>query len=641
MAYWGGGQAGGWSGDMRGIRQGRPVDGWDYEELGRVYDPILVRRIVPMLGPYKLQALIAVIAMAVFAIASYAQPYVMAAATESIVDKLRSNDPAVVAQVDDEIVEFGLLLVALAAVSFVSAAVPRLMTGYVGPRILRDLRSNMFAHLNRLSLSFYDREEVGRIMSRVTSDVVTLQELITTGFLNILADAVGLALIVGFLFWLDPLLAVVALSVIPLLLAFMAWWQTPAARAFIRVRQAISIVNGAINENVSGVRIVQSLNREEENLKRFELLNRRHRDSNMQAVRLQASVIPTVEVLATLATGMVLIVIGVRVFNGDLGAGEALGFTVGFLLYIQRFFNPVRDIVLQYTMLQRAMAGAHRIFEVLDTEPEIVDPPDALSLPDVEGRIDFNKVDFSYVDGVPVLRDFDLQIEAGETVAFVGHTGAGKTTVTALVNRSYDIQDGEILIDGHDLRTIERASLTRRMSVVLQEPYLFSGTIADNIRYGRLDASDEEIEEAARAVGANEFIDRLPERYATELHERGLNLSVGQRQLIAFARAVVAEPRILILDEATANIDTHSERLIQQALGTILRGRTSLVIAHRLSTIRSADRIVVMRDGEIVEIGSHEELIALDGIYADLYRMTYRRSSDSGGPGGDAAGPEA
>ena len=641
MAYWGGGQAGGWSGDMRGIRQGRAVDGWDYEELGRVYDPILVRRIVPMLGPYKLQAIIAVIAMAVFAIASYAQPYVMAAATTSIVDKLRSGDAASLAAVDSEIVEFGLLLVGLALVSFVSAAVQRLMTGYVGHRILRDMRSNMFAHLNRLSLSFYDREEVGRIMSRVTSDVVTLQELITTGFLNILADAVGLALIVGFLFWLDPLLAVVALSVIPLLLIFMAWWQTPAARAFIRVRQAISIVNGAINENVSGVRIVQSLNREEENLKRFELLNRRHRDSNMQAVRLQASVIPTVEVLATMATGMVLIVIGIRVFNGDLGAGEALGFTVGFLLYIQRFFNPVRDIVLQYTMLQRAMAGAHRIFEVLDTEPEIVDPPDAVSLPDVEGRIDFNKVDFSYVEGVPVLRGFDLQIAAGETVAFVGHTGAGKTTVTALVNRSYDIQDGEILIDGHDLRTIERASLTRRMSVVLQEPYLFSGTIADNIRYGRLDASDAEIEEAARAVGASEFIERLPERYDTELHERGLNLSVGQRQLIAFARAVVAEPRILILDEATANIDTHSERLIQQALRTILRDRTSLVIAHRLSTIRSADRIVVMRDGEIVEIGPHEELMALDGVYADLYRMTYQRSADGDAPVGEAAGTEA
>ena len=626
---------------MRGVRQGRAVDGWDYEDLGRVYDPRLVGRIVPMLRPYKFRAVIAVISMFVFAIASYAQPYVMATATQSIVDKLRSGDAAAIAAVDAEIVKYGLLLVVLAAISFISGAVQRLMTGYVGHRILRDMRSNMFAHLNRLSLSFYDREEVGRIMSRVTSDVVTLQELITTGFLNILADAVGLALIVGFLFWLDPLLAVVSLSVIPLLLAFMAWWQTPAARAFIRVRQAISIVNGAINENVSGVRIVQSLNREEENLKRFELLNRRHRDSNMQAVRLQASVIPTVEVLATMATGMVLIVIGIRVFNGSLGAGEALGFTVGFLLYIQRFFNPVRDIVLQYTMLQRAMAGAHRIFEVLDTEPEIVDPPDAISLPDVEGRIDFNKVDFSYVEGVPVLRKFDLQIEPGETIAFVGHTGAGKTTVSALVNRSYDIQAGEILIDGHDLRTIERASLTRRMSVVLQEPYLFSGTIADNIRYGRLDATDSELEDAARAVGANEFIERLPERYATELHERGLNLSVGQRQLIAFARAVVAEPRILILDEATANIDTHSERLIQQALQTILRDRTSLVIAHRLSTIRSADRIVVMRDGEIIEIGAHDELIALDGIYADLYRMTYR-SGDNGGPEADgAAGTEA
>ena len=626
---------------MRGVRQGRAVDGWDYEDLGRVYDPRLVGRIVPMLRPYKFRAVIAVISMFVFAIASYAQPYVMATATQSIVDKLRSGDAAAIAAVDAEIVKYGLLLVVLATISFISGAVQRLMTGYVGHRILRDMRSNMFAHLNRLSLSFYDREEVGRIMSRVTSDVVTLQELITTGFLNILADAVGLALIVGFLFWLDPLLAVVSLSVIPLLLAFMAWWQTPAARAFIRVRQAISIVNGAINENVSGVRIVQSLNREEENLKRFELLNRRHRDSNMQAVRLQASVIPTVEVLATMATGMVLIVIGIRVFNGSLGAGEALGFTVGFLLYIQRFFNPVRDIVLQYTMLQRAMAGAHRIFEVLDTEPAIVDPPDAVSLPDVEGRIDFNKVDFSYVEGVPVLRKFDLQIEAGETIAFVGHTGAGKTTVSALVNRSYDIQDGEILIDGHDLRTIERASLTRRMSVVLQEPYLFSGTIADNIRYGRLDATDSELEDAARAVGANEFIERLPERYDTELHERGLNLSVGQRQLIAFARAVVAEPRILILDEATANIDTHSERLIQQALQTILRDRTSLVIAHRLSTIRSADRIVVMRDGEIIEIGAHDELIALDGIYADLYRMTYR-SGDNGGPEADgAAGTEA
>ena len=645
MAYWGGGQAGGWSGDQRGVQRGRPVDGWDYAELGRVYEPNLVKRLFPFLGPYKWQTVLATIAMLVFAISSYAQPYVMAVATESIVEKLRGGTPEQLAAVDSEILNFGALLVGLATFSFASAALQRLMTGYVGHRILRDLRSQMFEHLNKLSLSFFDREEVGRVMSRVTSDVVTLQELITSGFLNILADIVGLGLIVLFLFLLDPLLAVISLSVIPLLLIFMVWWQTPAAQAFIRVRQGISIVNGSINENVSGVRIVQSLNREDLNLRQFERLNRVNLDANMDAVKLQAAVIPVVELLSTIATGVVLVVIGVRTFNGDLSAGEALAYSLGFLLYIQRFFNPVRDIVLQYTMLQRAMAGAHRIFEVLDTEPEIVDPPDAKVLPDVEGRIDFNEVDFSYVKNVPVLRKFDLHIEPGETIAFVGHTGAGKTTVSALVNRSYDIEGGSILIDGTDLREIQRASLTRRMSVVLQEPYLFSGSIADNIRYGRLDATDEEIAEAARAVGADSFVERLPGGYDTELHERGTNLSVGQRQLVAFARAIIAQPRILILDEATANIDTHSERLIQQALKTILRGRTSLVIAHRLSTIRSADRIVVMRDGEIVELGNHEELIAEDGIYADLYRMTYRHDEgdgfDADGTGSNGAGGAA
>ena len=631
MAYWGGGQAGGWSGDGPGSRRGRTADGWDHDELGRAYDGALIRRLFPFLAPYKLRAAIATVAMLVFAIASYSQPFVMAIATVSIVDKLRSGSPEELAAVDGEILRFGVLLVALAVISFASSALQRLLTGYVGHQILRDLRSQMFAHLNALSLGFFDREEVGRVMSRVTSDVVTLQELITSGFLNILADIVGLLLIVIYLVWLDPLLALISLSVIPVLTVFMVWWQTPAARAFIRVRQAISMVNGSINENVSGVRIVQSLNREDENLRQFERLNRANLDANMAAVKLQAAVIPMVEVLSTVATAMVLIVIGVRVFNGGLSAGEALGFSIGFLLFIQRFFNPVRDIVLQYTMLQRAMAGAHRIFEVLDTVPEIVDPPDAIELADVEGRIDFNHVDFSYFEGVPVLRDFDLQIAAGETVAFVGHTGAGKTTVSALVNRSYDIEGGAILIDGIDLRQLQRASLTRRMSVVLQEPYLFSGTIADNIRYGRLDATDDEIAEAARAVGAAEFVERLPNGYQTELHERGLNLSVGQRQLIAFARAIIADPRILILDEATANIDTHSERMIQEALKTILRGRTSLVIAHRLSTIRSADRIVLMRDGEIGELGSHEELIAADGAYADLYRMAYRRSDDADG----------
>jgi len=636
MAYWGGGGAGGWSGGMGGRPGGRGTqvemvnrrgtDGWDYDDLGKVYDTALIGRLVPFITPHKWRATVALIATIVLSITSYAPPFIMALALERIIDSVAADTPESLDQAVADTQFFGLLLVGLAGVMFFAAMVQRLMTGYIGHHMLRDLRSMMFGHLNKLSLSFYDREEVGRIMSRVTSDVVTLQELMTSGFLNVLSDILGLTIIIVAVYLLDPVLATVSLAVIPFLFGFMVVWQRYAARAFIRVRQAIAIVNANINENVSGVRVVQSMVREETNLERFDGLNEQNRQMNMDAAKLQASVMPLVEILSTVATIFVLIVIGLRAFDGQLTGGEAGALALGFTLYIQRFFNPVRDIVLQYTMLQRAMAGAHRIFEVLDTEPEIVDPPDATVLEDVEGGVDFEHVKFSYIEGVPVLRDFDLHVKPGESVALVGHTGAGKTSVTALVNRSYDIQDGRILVDGHDLTTIQRASLTRRMSVVLQEPYLFSGSIRENIRYGRLDASDEDVVEAARAVGADEFIDQLSDGYSTILHERGQNLSVGQRQLISFARALVAEPRILILDEATATVDTHTEQIIQRALSTMLKGRTSFVIAHRLSTIRSADRIVVMRAGEIVEIGNHDELMAADGVYADLYRMTFTQA---------------
>ena len=640
MAYWGGGGAGGWSGGLGGQHQRgrgsqvegvnrRGIDGWDYDELGKVYDLGLVKRLVPFITPHKWRAITALIAMIVFSIASYAPPFIMALAVERITAAAFEGTPESLARAVSETKFFGLLVVGLAVVMFFAAMVQRLMTGYIGHHMLRDLRGLLFGHLNKLSLSFYDREEVGRLMSRVTSDVTTLQELMTSGFLNVLADLIGLTIIVVLVFLLDPLLAVVSLSVIPVLLLFMVFWQRFAARAFIRVRQAIAIVNANINENVSGVRVVQSMVREERNLEHFESLNEQNKQMNLDAAKLQASVMPLVEILSTVATILVLFVIGLRAFDGQLAAPKAAGLALGFTLYIQRFFNPVRDIVLQYTMLQRAMAGAHRIFEVLDTEPEIVDPPGALLLEDVEGRVDFEHVQFSYIEGVPVLRDFDLHVEPGETVALVGHTGAGKTSVTALVYRLYDIQGGRILVDGHDLTDIQRASLTRRMSVVLQEPYLFSGTIRENIRYGRLDASNDDVVRAAVAVGADEFISQLPGGYETVLHERGQNVSVGQRQLISFARALVAEPRILILDEATANVDTHTEKIIQRALATMLKGRTSFVIAHRLSTIRSADRIVVMRDGEIVEIGNHDELMEQDGVYADLYRMTFSKNTGS------------
>jgi len=515
----------------------------------------------------------------------------------------------------------------LASVAFVGMFFQRRLTGYIGHNILRYLRSEMFRHLNRLSMPFYDKEEVGRVMSRVTSDVTTLQELMTTGFLTVLADIFGLGLIVFFMFILDPMLAVVSLSVIPVLMIFMGFWQKYAARAFIRTRVAIALVNSNINENVSGIRVVQALRREKKNLEQFDELNSENFDSNMQAVRLQGMVMPTVEVLSSIATVAVLIVIAMRVFDGSLDPVDAAAFALGFLLYIQRFFNPVRDIVLQYTQLQRAMAGAHRIFEVLDTRPVIYDKSGAHEFKKIEGRVDFEQVDFEYLPDIPVLRKFDLHVEPGETIALVGHTGAGKTSITALIARFYDIQSGHVRVDGYDVRDINLSSLTRKMSVVLQEPYLFSGTIASNIRYGRLDATDEEVRQAATAVGADEFVMELPDGYNTQLHERGQNLSVGQRQLISFARALVADPAILVLDEATANIDTATEKVIQEALSRMLRGRTSFVIAHRLSTIRSADRIVVMSEGEIIEIGNHDQLMDLNGYYADLYRMGFQEIS--------------
>lgn len=605
MAYWGGGMAGGWG--------HRGPDGWDHQELGRIYDPRLVRRLLPYLGPYRWRALVALLAMIVGSAAGYLQPWLIARAVGGPVI---SGDEAGVARV-------GLGLVALGAVSWGAQWVQRVITGYIGHRILLQLRAELFAHLQRLPLSFYDRHEVGRVMSRVTSDVVVLQELLTSGVLNIIADLFGLALIVLLLFALDVELALVTLVVIPVLVAAMWSWQRLAARAFIGVRQAIATVNANLNESVAGVRVVQSLGREDANLRQFEELNRAHRDANLHAARLQGAVMPLVEMLSTAATVLVLVVIARRTFAGSLDAAEALTFATGFTLYIQRFFNPVRDLVLQYTQIQRAMAGAHRVFEVLDTAPDIVDAPDALVLTDVEGRVDFHHVDFHYIDGIPVLRDVDLHVAPGETVALVGQTGAGKTTVTALVNRSYDPTGGRIEVDGHDLRAIERRSLTRRMAVVLQDPFLFSGTVADNIRYGRLDATDAEVRAAARTVGADAFIERLPGGYDAPLHERGQNLSIGQRQLLAFARAIIADPRILILDEATANVDSRTEVLIQRALDRLLRGRTSFVIAHRLSTIRAADRIVVMDAGRIVEMGTHAELLAAGGRYAELHQMTY------------------
>ncbi|MBI2872038.1 MAG: ABC transporter ATP-binding protein [Chloroflexi bacterium] len=575
----------------------------DEDVLGRVYDHRVVMRLLGYMWPHRRLLLVSLVGMLLYTGASVALPWVI---KWGIDDFIATKD---LAGLNRAALVFGGVMLA----NYVFMYIHQMALAKASQQVLYELRTGMFNHLQRLSISFFDRNEVGRVMSRVQNDVQQLQEFLSIMILG-LGDLLSLVGIIVAMLLMNPSLALITLTVIPILFAVVALWQRNARRSFMRVRHAIAVVNAGLQENISGVRVVQSLNRQEVNLQRFERANAEHLNANLDAGRLSSTLLPTVELLTALALGFVVVFGGYMVLDGAL----AVGALVAFAMYIQRFFDPIRNLTMQYTELQRAMASGARVFELMDVQPEVRDRPGARPLSPISGDVRYEGVGFQYVPGVPVLRDIDLHVQPGQTVALVGPTGAGKTTMVNLLARFYDVTSGQITIDGHDIRDVTRDSLARQMSVVLQEPFLFSGTVIENIRYCHTEATEEAVVRAARAVRAHDFIERLERGYQTPLLERGRNLSVGQRQLISFARAILADPRILILDEATANIDTHTELLIQEALRELLRGRTAVVIAHRLSTIRNADLIVVLDEGRIVEAGTHAQLLARGGLYSHL-----------------------
>jgi ATP-binding cassette, subfamily B, bacterial len=525
--------------------------------------------------------------------------------------------------VDDGIQAGNVETLGLVVAAFVGAGIAAFglsgaqtyFTGWVGERALADLRIQLFGHLQRLSLGYYERNRTGAIVSRITNDVDALDQLVTDGISSLVQNSLVLAGTVVVLFLLDWRLALATLIVLPLMGLATAWFRSRSNHAYRRVRERLGLVTATLAEDISGMRVVQSFTREPTSQTTFRGVNERYRESNYETVILNGVYFPTVDILSSVATAIVLGVGGWLVVEGNMTIGTLLAFT----LYLANFFDPVQQLSQLYNTFLSATAALDRITAVLDEEPDIVDAPDARELPTIRGHVRFDHVRFGYGALPDVLHDLDLDVPPGTTVALVGHTGAGKSTIAKLLARFYDPRAGRITIDGTDLREVTQSSLRRQLGIVPQEGFLFAGSIADNIAFGRPAASREEIEAAAAAVGADTFVSELADGYDTDVGERGFRLSLGQRQLVSFARALLADPRILILDEATSSVDIGTERRIDRGLRRLLAGRTAFIIAHRLSTIRRADLIVVLDHGRIVESGTHDELIIESGTYTRLY----------------------
>ena len=585
------------------------------EIFGRVFDGKVAQRIWQFVRPYKRQVAISVAAVVTYTgtqltiplLISYAIDYGMAAEEpQSLLLKIMA------------------IFAVIVIINFISSRVQELVTGRMAENVLFDIRRAMFEHLQRVSLSFMDKTEVGRLMSRLQGDVNSMQEFLETSVLAV-GDLLLLFGIVAVMLWLDWQLALMVLTVIPILFAVRILWLAPARAAFMAAHEANSMTNGALAEAIHGVRAIQAMDRANLNAELYGQLVDNTYKAQLRASKLSQIMIPIVDTLTGGAMAVVALAGGLMVVSGRI----EVGVMVAFLFYIQRFFDPIRSLTMQYSVMQRAMASGHRLTEVLDVDIDVQDAQDATSLGDNDdGSVEFRNVTFGYHPEHPVLKDVNFRVKSGETVALVGPTGSGKSSSMALIHRFYDVQKGTVLVGGHDVRDIMQKSLGRHIAMVLQEPYLFTGTVRDNIRYASDWADDDAVVEAAIAVGAHDFIEALPLGYDTVLAERGSNLSLGQRQLLSFARALVTDAKILIMDEATANIDSYTEMQIQKALRRFLEGRTGLVIAHRLATIRNADRIIVLQKGQLVEQGDHDELIELGGLYAQLYQLNYSSFDD-------------